>query len=87
MAMGEIFREWDGLDVLAVSGMLVASGGVIASLLPRCRRIELLFPIAIGTAMIAVAAYGARYSDGEILEREEPSVIGPPSRDRYPKPA
>jgi hypothetical protein len=87
MAIGEVFRDWDGLDVLAVGGMLMTTGGVVASLFPRFRRIELLFPIAIGAAMMAVAAYGARHSDGKTLESEQPSAIGPLSHDPYPRPA
>ena len=65
MRIGGPFREWDELDFLAATGMLVATGGVVASFFPRLRKIQLLFPIAIGTAMMAVAAFGARYGDGD----------------------
>ena len=90
MAVSEVFREWDGLDVLAVGGMLMTTGGVVASLVPRFRRIELLFPIAIGAAMIAVAAYGARHSNAETIggrvESDQPDAIGSPPRGRHPTP-
>jgi hypothetical protein len=80
MAMGEIFREWDEFDVLAVGGMLVTTGSVIAALFPRRRRIGLLFPIAIGAAMMTVAAFGARHSDsgttGEMVKNEQRSSTG-----------
>jgi hypothetical protein len=71
MTMGELLREWDELDFLAAGGMLVLTGGVLASLFPRLRKIEVLFPIAIGAAMMAAAAYGARYSGGERISEED----------------
>jgi hypothetical protein len=55
-----IFRQWDELDFLAVGGMLVMTGGVVGSLFPPLRKIGILFPIAIGAAMMATAVYGAR---------------------------
>jgi hypothetical protein len=60
MAIGESLREWDGLDFLAAGGMLVMTGSVVASLFPPLRRISILFPMAIGAAMMATAAYGVR---------------------------
>lgn len=91
MAVSEVFREWDELDVLAVGGMLMTTGGIVASLVPRFRRIELLFPIAIGAAMMAVAAYGARHSGAQpisgTVESDEPNVIGSPPPGRHPTPA
>jgi hypothetical protein len=67
MAIGGALREWDELDFLAAGGMLVLTGGVVAPLFPRFRKMAVLFPIAIGAAMMAVAAFGARYSDGETI--------------------
>jgi hypothetical protein len=60
MAIGEALREWDELDFLAAGGMLVMTGSVVASLFPPLRRISILFPMVIGAAMMAMAAYGAR---------------------------
>jgi hypothetical protein len=67
MTIGGPFGEWDELDFLAAGGMLVLTGGIVASLFPSLRKIEVLFPIAIGAAMMATAAYGARYSDGKTI--------------------
>ncbi|HYZ40696.1 MAG TPA: hypothetical protein VE687_08725 [Stellaceae bacterium] len=91
MAMGEIFLEWDEFDVLAVGGMLVTTGGVVAALFPRLRRIGLLIPIAIGAAMMTVAAFGARHGDGgtgagETAKSDQSDAIGWPPPDRYPMP-
>jgi hypothetical protein len=60
MAIGGALREWDELDFLAAGGMLVMTGSVVASLFPPLRRIGILFPMAMGAAMMAIAAYGAR---------------------------
>lgn len=60
MTVGGAFREWDELDFLAAGGMLVVTGSVVASCFPAFRRLGILFPIAVGTAMMAMAAYGAR---------------------------
>jgi hypothetical protein len=60
MKVGGVFREWDGLDYLAAGGMLISTGSVIAALFPSLRKLGNLFPLAIGAAMIATAAYGAR---------------------------
>jgi hypothetical protein len=91
MAVSEVFREWDGLDVLAVGGMLMTTGGVVASLVPRFRRIELLFPIAIGAAMMTAAAFGARHSTAETIsgtvESDLQDAIGSPPPGRYRTPA
>jgi hypothetical protein len=84
MAIGEVFRQWDEFDVLAVAGMLALAGGVAAALVPRFRRLELLIPIGIGAAMMTVAAFGARH--GEIVS-EQREVIAPPLPDRFPRPA
>jgi hypothetical protein len=84
MAIGEIFREWDEFDVLAIGGMLVTAGSIAAALFPRFRRLELLVPIGIGAAMMTVAAFGARHSEIVSDPRE---VIAPPLPDRYPTPA
>jgi hypothetical protein len=73
MTIGEALREWDELDFLAAGGMLVLTGGVIASLFPRLRKIEVLFPIAIGAAMMAIAGFGARYSGGETYADQAPT--------------
>jgi hypothetical protein len=91
MAIGEIFREWDELDFLAAGGMLVLTGGVVAPLFPRFRKIEVLFPIAIGAAMMAVAAFGARHRGAETVrgtvESDQPDAIGPTPPGRYRTPA
>lgn len=84
MAIGEIFREWDEFDVLAVGGMLVTVGSIAAALFPRFRRLKLLVPIGIGAAMMTAAAFGARHSEAASEPRE---IIAPPLPDRYPTPA
>lgn len=81
MAIGEILREWDEFDVLAVAGMLVTAGGIAAALFPRFRRLKLLVPIGVGAAMMTVAAFGARHSD---TVSEPPEIMPPPLPDRYP---
>jgi hypothetical protein len=63
MRIGGAFREWDELDFLAAGGMIVLAGSLVALLVPRLRRIEVLFPVGIGAAMMAVAGFGARHSD------------------------
>ena len=83
MAFSEIFREWDEFDVLAVAGMLVTAGSMVAALAPRFRRLELLVPVGIGAAMMTVAAFGARHDETVNEPRE---VIAPPPPDRYPTP-
>ena len=60
MVVGGALREWDELDFLAAGGMLVMTGSVVASLFPPLRRITILLPMAVGAAMMAMAAYGAR---------------------------
>jgi hypothetical protein len=60
MAIGGALREWDELDYLAAGGMLLMTGSVVAPLFPPLRRMAILFPMAIGAAMMAMAAYGAR---------------------------
>ena len=60
MAIGGALREWDELDFLAAGGMLVRTGSAVASLFPPLRRMTILLPMAMGAAMIAMAAYGAR---------------------------
>jgi hypothetical protein len=64
MSTGGPLQEWDEFDFLAAGGILITSGSVVASLFPACRKIEILFPIAIGVAMMAIAAFGARHGDG-----------------------
>ena len=63
MKTGGRFGEWDELDFLAASGMLVMAGSLAALLVPRFRKIGVLFPIAVGAAMMAAAGFGARHSD------------------------
>ncbi|MBV8773018.1 MAG: hypothetical protein JO166_11935 [Deltaproteobacteria bacterium] len=70
MRSGGPFQEWDQFDFLAVTGMLAVTGSIVASFFPRLRKIQLLFPIAIGTAMMVVAGYGARYAGGEMLSED-----------------
>ena len=60
MAIGGALREWDELDFLAAGGMLVMTGSVLVSLFPPLRRMAILLPMAMGAAMMAMAAYGAR---------------------------
>jgi hypothetical protein len=75
--MDGAFGEWDELDFLAAGGILVAAGSLVALLFPRFRRMGLLFPIAIGAAMMAAAAYGARYSNGVAIDDEGAQSDGP----------
>ncbi|MBV8507336.1 MAG: hypothetical protein JOZ11_16200 [Alphaproteobacteria bacterium] len=63
MKTGGPFAEWDELDFLAAGGMLVMASSLAALLVPRFRRIEVLFPIAMGAAMMAAAGFAARHSD------------------------
>jgi hypothetical protein len=63
MKTGRPFGEWDELDFLAASGMLVMAGSLAALLVPRFRKVGVLFPIAMGAAMMAAAGFGARHSD------------------------
>jgi hypothetical protein len=52
--------------------MIVTAGSLAALLLPRFRKVEILFPIAIGAAMMAAAGFGARHSNyGPIGEKED----------------
>lgn len=60
MVVGGALREWDELDFLAAGGMLIVTGSVVASLFPTLRRRAILLPMAMGAAMMAMAAYGAR---------------------------
>jgi hypothetical protein len=72
MKIGGPFGEWDELDFLAAGGMLVTAGSLAALLLPRFRKIEILFPIAMGAAMMAAAGFGARHSNyGLIGDKED----------------
>jgi hypothetical protein len=72
MATGGPFGEWDELDFLAAGGMLVLTGSLAALLVPRFRMVKVLFPIAIGAAMMAAAGFGARHSDrGAISDSDE----------------
>jgi hypothetical protein len=77
MTTGGPFEEWDEFDFLAAGGMLVLTGGVVAAFFPRFRKIGLLLPIGIGAAMMAMAAYGARYSDGETSGEESDKANAP----------
>jgi hypothetical protein len=63
MRVGGVFREWDELDFLAAGGMLVLAGSLVSLLVPRFRKVEVLFPMAAGAAMMAVAGFGARHSE------------------------
>lgn len=73
------FREWDELDFLAAGGMLMLAGGLVSLLVPRLRRIETLFPIGAGVAMMAIAGFGARHShDAATDDRAGEAVIAPP---------
>ena len=78
MKTGGPFGEWDELDFLAVSGMLVMAGSLAALLVPRFRKIEILFPIAMGAAMMAAAGFGARHSDyNPAREKEDETATAP----------
>ena len=80
MKTGGPFGEWDELDFLAAAGMLVTSGSLAALLVPRFRKIEVLFPIAMGAAMMAAAGFGARHSDYATVEDKEGETLRPPLR-------
>jgi hypothetical protein len=60
MPVGGLIEEWDHLDFIGAGGILVTTGGVLASLCPALRKTWILAPIAIGVGMMALAAYGAR---------------------------
>ena len=78
MKTGGPFGEWDELDFLAAGGMLVLTGSLAALLVPRFRKIEVLFPIALGAAMMAAAGFGARYSDySPTRDREDETATAP----------
>jgi hypothetical protein len=79
MRLGEAFREWDELDFLAAGGMLMLAGGLVSLLVPRLRRIEVLFPIGAGVAMMAAAGFGARHGDdGTISDKDDEAVVARP---------
>jgi hypothetical protein len=72
------FGEWDQLDFLAAGGILVMAGSLAALLVPRFRKIQVLFPIAMGAAMIAAAGFGARHSDySPKREKEDETATAP----------
>jgi hypothetical protein len=78
----EAMREWDAFDFLAAGGMLALTGSAVAAMAPSLRRKGLLFPAAIGVAMMAAAAFGARNGNGKAglaFDDEEPPAIAPPS--------
>jgi hypothetical protein len=78
MKTGGPFGEWDELDYLAAGGMLVMAGSLAALLVPRFRKIEVLFPIAMGAAMMAAAGFGARRSDyNPTSDREDEAATAP----------
>ena len=78
MKTGGPFGEWDELDYLAAGGMLMMAGSLTALLVPRLRKIEILFPIAMGAAMMAAAGFGARHSDyGPIRNEEDETAAAP----------
>ena len=78
MKTGGPFGEWDELDYLAAGGMLVMAGSLAALLVPQFRKIEILFPIAMGAAMMAAAGFGARHSDyGPIGNKEDETAAAP----------
>jgi hypothetical protein len=77
MKTGGPFGEWDELDYLAAGGMLVMAGSLAALLVPRFRKIEILFPIAMGAAMMAVAGFGARHSDYAPIRNNEDETAAP----------
>ena len=78
MKTGEPFGEWDELDFLAVGGMLVMAGSLAALLVPRFRKIRVLFPIAMGAAMMAAAGLGARHNDySPTRDREDETATAP----------
>jgi hypothetical protein len=78
MKTGGPFGEWDELDYLAAGGMLVMAGSLAALLVPRFRKIQVLFPIAMGAAMMAAAGFGARHSDySPAREKEDETATAP----------
>ncbi len=80
MKTGGPFGEWDELDFLAAGGMLVLTGSLAALLLSRFRKIEVLFPIAIGVAMMAGAGFGARHSAYSPTSEKEDETASAPLR-------
>jgi hypothetical protein len=80
MKTGGPFGEWDELDFLAVGGMLVMAGSLAALLVPRFRKIEVLFPVAMGAAMMAAAGFGARHSDYSLTRKKEDETATAPFR-------
>jgi hypothetical protein len=80
MKTGGPFGEWDELDYLAAGGMLVMAGSLAALLVPRFRKIEILFPIAMGAAMMAAAGFGARHSDFSPIGNKENETVAAPLR-------
>jgi hypothetical protein len=78
MKTGGPFGEWDELDYLAAGGMLVMAGSLAALLVPRFRKVQVLFPIAMGAAMMAAAGFGARHSDySPAREKEDETATAP----------
>jgi hypothetical protein len=78
MKTGGPFGEWDELDFLAAGGMLVMAGSLAALLVPRFRRIQVLFPIAVGAVMMGAAGFGARHSDyGPTSDKEAETATAP----------
>jgi hypothetical protein len=49
-------------------------------LVPRFRKIQILFPIAMGAAMMAAAGFGARRSDYSPTREKEDEIAAPPLR-------
>ena len=78
MKTGGPFGEWDELDFLAVGGMLVMAGSLAALVVPRFRKIGVLFPIAMGAAMMAAAGFGARHSDYSPTRKKEDETAAAP---------
>ena len=78
MKTGGPFAEWDELDFLAAGGMLVTAGSLAALLVPRFRKVQVLFPIAMGAAMMAAAGFGARHAGySPPKEKEEETTTAP----------
>ena len=78
MKTGGPFGEWGELDFLAAGGMLVVAGSLAALLVPRFRKLEVLFPVAVGAAMMAAAGFGARRSDYSLSrEKEDETATAP----------
>ena len=80
MNIGGPFGEWDELDFLAAGGMLVTAGSLAALLVPRFRKIEVLFPIAVGAVMMGAAGFGARHSDYSPTREKEDETATIPLR-------